>query len=347
MRFAHGRPAYVIAEIGANHNGDMELARRLIDRAKACGADAAKFQSWDTTLFSKQVYDQNYFLEDDYRDREDTTLKAIVEEFAVGADEMAGLADHCRAAELDFLTTPFTVPQLEQAVGLGVPAIKIASMDLTNPRLLRAAGRSRLPVLLSTGFGTLAEIERAVRLIEAEGNRDIVVLHCVSLYPPDDREVNLDNMATLREAFGHPVGFSDHTVGTEIPLAAIALGAVVLEKHFTVDKTMFGWDHAVSADPGELEAICRGAARIHAARGSRRRVVGERERAKRDEYRRSIVSARAIKAGARLCEDDIDFRRPGTGIDPMEADQVVGLVAARDIPEDTVIRRQDLRAGDE
>lgn len=341
--FRAGQRTYVIAEIGANHNGEMALARKLIDAAKASGADAVKFQSWDTTLFSREVYDQNYFLQDDYRDRDDYTLKEIVEAFAVDEDQLAELSGYCREVGIDFSSTPFTVPQLEYLAGLGVPYIKIASMDLNNPRLLRAAGRTDLPVLLSTGFGTLAEIERAVRLIEGEGNRRIVILHCISLYPPADEEVNLANMDMLAGAFGYPVGFSDHTLGAEISLAAIARGAVVLEKHFTLDKEMFGWDHKISADPSELEVICRGARRIHAALGSPVRTVGENERAQRDEYRRSIVSARAIKAGEMLREEDLDFRRPGTGIDPMEWGRVAGMVAARDIPEDTVIRMADLR----
>ena len=341
--FASGQRPYVIAEIGANHNGDMDLARKMIDAAKACGADAAKFQSWDTSLFSKEVYDQNHFLDDDYRDRDDYTLKEIVDAFAVTPDQMVELRDYCGTVGIDFSSTPFSTAQLDQLVALGAPYIKIASMDLNNPRLLRAAGRTSLPVLLSTGFGSLAEIERAVQAIEAEGNRDIVILHCVSLYPPEDDEVNLNNIDMLRSVFSYPVGFSDHSIGIEIPLAAMAKGAVVVEKHFTLDKDMFGWDHKASADPAELEAICRGAGRIHAALGRPRRVVGDREQARRPEYRRSIVSARKIEAGAVLTDEDLDFRRPGTGIDPMEVDRILGMTAARDIAEDTVIRFDDLR----
>ena len=344
MTFAPGQKTYVIAEIGANHNGDMALARKMIDVAKECGADAAKFQSWDTTIFSRTVYEKNYFLGDDYRDRSDYTLKQIVEEFALGFEQMRELRRYCAEVGIDFATTPFNVPQLEQLVSLDPPFIKIASMDLTNPRLLKAAGRARLPVLLSTGFGTLEEIDRAVRLIEGEGNRDIVLLHCIALYPPADDEVNLDNMDMLRAAFGYPVGFSDHTTGTEISLAAIAKRAVVLEKHFTLDKTMFGWDHHMSADPDELRAICQARDRIHAALGAARRTVGPRELARRDEYRRSIVAARSIRAGETVTEDAIDFRRPGTGLDPFMVDRIVGMVALRDIAEDTLISLDDLGA---
>lgn len=337
MKFETGQRPYVIAEIGANHNGDMSIARRLVEAAKAAGADAVKFQSWDTTLFSKSVYEKNYFLGDDYRQRKDHTLRSIVEAFAISAEQLAGMRDLCDEVGIAFSSTPFTVAQLDHLVGLGVGYLKIASMDLNNFRLLRAAGASGLTVVLSTGFGTLAEIDRAVREIEAEGNRNILLLHCVSLYPPQDHELNLLNMGMLREAFGYPVGFSDHSIGIEIPMAAMALGAVAIEKHFTLDKSMFGWDHKVSADPDELAAICRGRDRIHAALGNSRRVVGPRELQRRDEYRRSIVAQRALRAGEILDDSMIDFRRPGTGIGPELAPLVVGRRILRDVSADEML----------
>lgn len=337
MKLGNNQPTYVIAEIGANHNGDLALARKLIDVAKDCGADAVKFQSWDATIFSKAVYEKNHFLGDDYRNRSDYSLKEIVDEFAVSAAEMRELRDYCREVGIDFASTPFSESQMAELIALDPPFIKLASMDLTNPRMLEAAGRSGRTVILSTGFGTLEEIDRAVRLIESTGNRDIVVLHCVALYPPEDTEVNLNNMDMLKTTFGYPVGFSDHTLGTEISLAAIAKGAAILEKHFTMDKTMFGWDHHMSVDPVELLAICRGRDRIHAALGNTRRVVGERELARRDEYRRSIVAARNIKSGQRITEDAIDFRRPGTGLAPDMARLIVGMMAVRDIGADELI----------
>lgn len=341
MKFEIGQRCYVIAEIGANHNGDMALARQMIDVAKAAGADAVKFQSWDTSLFSRQVYEQNYFLGDDYRNRNDYTLQQIVDEFAVKPKDMTDLAAYCRDAGIAFSSTPFSEAQLDQLIALDPPYIKIASMDLNNPRLLRAAARTGRTVLLSTGFGALAEIDRAVALIEGEGNRSIVLLHCVSLYPPEPEEVNLNNIDMLAAAFGYPVGFSDHTLGVDIALAAIAKGAVVLEKHFTLDKTMFGWDHKASADPSELTALCQGARRIHAALGSRRRELGARELERRPSYRRSVVSARDLRKGQVIATADMDLRRPGSGIDPMEIDRLVGRVAARDIPADTLLAFED------
>ena len=342
LMFPHSRKPYIIAEIGANHNGDMELAKKLVTAAKQAGADAVKFQSWDTTIFSRSVYEKNYFLGDDYRSRTDYTLKQIVEAFAVDEGQLTELSAYCNEVGIDFSSTPFNVPQLEFLVRLGAPYIKIASMDLNNPRLLVAAARSGLPVVLSTGFGSLEEIDFAVRTLEVSDAAEIVVLHCVSLYPPHDNEVNLANIGTLRNCFGYSTGFSDHTIGTDIPLAAMALGSTVIEKHFTLDKNMFGWDHKVSADVAELSAICRGRDRIHAALGNSRRIVGERELLRRDEYRRSIVSARPIASGDVISEDMLDFRRPGTGLSPRQIGLLVGRKAQRHIPEDTLISLSDI-----
>jgi len=342
MRFEADRPTYVIAEIGANHNGEMSLARQMIDAAKALGCDAVKFQSWDTTLFAKEVYEKNFFLGDDYRKRKDFTLKEIMEKFALSPASLGELNAYCKEVGIAFSSTPFSVPQLHELVALDPPYVKIASMDLNNQRLLKAAGETGRTIVLSTGFGTLAEIDRAVAWIEATGNSNIVLLHCVSLYPPNDDEVNLDNMDMLRAAFGYPVGFSDHTIGAEIAVASIAKRAVILEKHFTLDKAMFGWDHHMSADPAEMKVIMRSRDRIYPALGSSRRRPSARELSRSAEYRRSVVSARDIRAGQIIAAEDLDLRRPGTGIDPSLIDLVVGRRAARDIQADTRLNLSDL-----
>ncbi len=344
MKFKDGQKPYVIAEIGANHNGDMSLARKMIDVARDIGCDAVKFQSWDEDLFAKVVYEENKFLGDDYRERDDHTLETIMEEFKVTREEMRELADYCRKAGIDFSSTPFAPTQIDDLVAFGAPYIKIASMDLVSDYLLKHAARTGLPVVLSTGFGTLEEIDHAVRVIEAEGNRDIVLLHCIALYPPADEIVNLANMDMLRTAFGYPVGFSDHTLGPEIALASFARGAVILEKHFTLDKEMFGWDHKISADVPEMTAICRGRDRIHAAIGIPRRVVSEAEKARAPEFRRSIVAARAIAKGHRITADDITYKRPGRGLAPNADALVIGRVALRDLAPDDLLSWTDLAA---
>ncbi len=342
MKFSPDQKCYVIAEIGSNHNGDMELAKKMIEVAKECGADAVKFQSWDTTIFSSDVYKKNYFLGDDYRNRSDYTLKEIVQEFAVTYDDLVLLRDHCRKVGIDFASTPFNEKQADDLVALDAPYVKIASMDVTNPRLLKHAARTGLPVILSTGFAELHEIDRAVGWLEEAGCEDLVILHCVSLYPPDDNEVNLDNIDMLRDLYGYPVGFSDHTRGTALPIAAIAKRAVIVEKHFTLDRDMFGWDHKMSCTPEELTEICSARDRIHPALGQRRRVVGARELSRRDEYRRSIVTARPVAKGARIVAEDLDFRRPGTGLEPAVSDLIVGTYAARDMEEDYLVTLSDI-----
>jgi sialic acid synthase SpsE len=342
MLFQEGQKTYVIAEIGSNHNGDMDLARKMIDCAKKLGCDCVKFQSWDTSIFSKNVYENNYFLNDDYRGRNDYTLEEIVKEFSVSPEELAGLKTYSDKKKIDFASTPFEHSQIDDLVALNAPFIKIASMDLNNDYLLRHAGDTGKPILLSTGFGTMAEIDHAIGTIESTGNRSIVILHCVSIYPPRDDQVNLNNMDMLRKAFEYPIGFSDHTIGFEISMAAMAKGAVILEKHFTLDKEMFGWDHKISANPADMQKIMTAAGRIHEALGVSRRIPPEDE-SRKAEYRRSIVTARDLKKGDIIDQSALAYRRPGTGLTPNQDQMLFGAVVTRDIPADTLLTLSDLR----
>ena len=342
MLFQEGQKTYVIAEIGANHNGDIDLARKMIDCAKNLGCDCVKFQSWDTSIFSKKVYEDNYFLNDDYRGRNDYTLEEIVKEFSVSPEELAELKAYSDKKKIDFTSTPFEHSQIDDLVSLNAPFIKIASMDLNNDYLLRHAADTGKTILLSTGFGTMAEIDHAVGTIESTGNTNIVILHCVSMYPPRDDQVNLNNMDMLRQTFDYPVGFSDHTIGIDISLAAMAKGAVILEKHFTLDKEMFGWDHKISADPTEMEIIMKATSRIHEALGVSRRIPPEDE-SRKAEYRRSIVTARDLKKGDIIDQSALTYRRPGTGLTPNQDQMLFGAAVTRDIPADTLLAFSDLR----
>jgi N-acetylneuraminate synthase len=340
---ANGKPPYLLAEIGANHNGDLDLAREMIRRAQEIGCDGVKFQSWDTRIFSAVVYRENRFLNDDYRGRSDFTLKEIVEKFALSPAALADLAADCRANGIDFASTPFEAEQIAQLVSLDAPFIKIASMDINNEPLLRAAARTGKPVVVSTGFATLAEIDEALRTIETEGNRDVILLHCISLYPPRDDQVNLRNIETLRDTFGCPVGFSDHTLGVDCALAAVALGACFIEKHFTLDKEMFGWDHKVSADPAEMQRVVDGAARIHAALGARQRALSPEEIERGKAYRRSIVTLKPVRTGEPFSEKNVGLRRPGTGLSPRLLSTILEMEAAHDLAGDELIGLNDVR----
>ena len=341
MKFVDGQAPYIIAELGANHNGDMALARKLIDAAKDLGADCAKFQSWDVNIFSGKSYRDNYFLGDDYRTRNDHTLQSVVEAYAVSPEQLRDLRDYCRKKGIEFASTPFETDQIDTLVELDAPFIKIASMDVTSDYLLSHAGATGKPIVLSTGMATLGEIEHALRTLEKEGNRDICVLHCIAIYPTPERLMNLRNIETLRRAFGYPVGFSDHSHGPELSLAAIALGAVVIEKHFTLDKTMFGWDHAISMDPAEMKTLTEGARRVHIALGTAQRVVGSEEMEKRTAFRRSVIAARPIAKGAPITAEDLTYRRPGTGVSPNDAHLLIGRVALQEIPYNEFVRLED------
>lgn len=333
---------YVIAELASNHNGDMKLAKKLITAAKEAGADCVKFQSWSKdTIFSRKKYEDNYFLADDYRDRNDYTLEEIVEKFSVSEKQLRDMKLFADKIGIDFTSTSFCRKEADFLVDkLKIPFIKVASMDVNNLPFLEYLAQKKLAIVLSTGLSELHEIDRAVKTIEDAGNKRIILLHCITKYPPRDDEINLNNIETLQKMYPYPVGFSDHSLGTTIPLAAVAKGACVIEKHLTLDKDMSGWDHKVSALPRELKDIVEGAGRIHAALGSYRIMAVEGKEIK-DEFRRSIVAARNIKAGKVIGKSDIDYKRPGTGISPAESDYVIGRSLRRDVKYDQILTWDD------
>lgn len=335
---------YIIAELGSNHNGDMDLAKRLIVEAKNAGADCVKFQSWSKeTIFAREKYEDNYFIADDYRDRSDFTLEEIVEEYSISESELLDMKKFADEIGIDCSSTPFSKKEADFLVEkLKSPFIKVASMDLNNYPFLDYLARKNLPMIISTGLSELYEIDKAVRVIEGAGNFNICILHCVSTYPPIDSDVNLNNIKTLMRIYPeYPIGFSDHTIGVEIPLASVAVGAALIEKHFTLDKNMEGWDHKVSATKDELESIVVGAKRINDALGSFRILATESDE-KKAEFRRSIILTRDMKAGDVIVANDIDYKRPGTGIKPEMTDYVIGLTVNKDLKMDHILKKDDL-----
>ncbi len=330
---------YIIAEIGANHNGDINLAKKMIDKAKECGCDAVKFQSWTKeSLFTKGFYkEKNQFV-----DKKFGTLEEMVEKFSLSKEEHVILKKYCDRKKITFCSTPTTPEEVDMLNELKVPFFKVASMDLNNLSFLEYISEKGKTIILSTGMGSLAEIETALNTIYETGNKEVILFHCIAIYPPDDKIINLRNIEMLNKTFIIPVGFSDHTIGTSIPLAAIVLGAKVIEKHFTLDKTMPGWDHAVSANPDEMKIIVEEGKRIVTALGEYRRVVSEQEKKQRESFRRSVVTKRKIKEGEILQKLDIDFKRPGTGIRPDEIKYILGRKVNKDINEDELIKWEDL-----
>lgn len=334
---------YIIAEIGSNHNGDMNIARNLIQKAKEAGADCVKFQSWSKdSIFSKEVYDRNYFLKDDYRNRTDYTLEQIVEDFSISEQEICEMKCYADSIGIDCASTPFSKKEVDFLVeNLDVKFIKVASMDVNNYPFLEYVASKRKPIVLSTGLSDLDEIDIAVRTIENMGNEEIIILHCVSIYPPDDKQINLRNIETLSKIYNYPIGFSDHTLGIAIPLAAVTLGAKIIEKHFTLDKNMFGWDHKVSANPEEMKTICNESKRIMNALGSYR-IQSQEDIERKNAFRRSIVLTKDKKANDIIKSDDIDFKRPGEGITPPETKYVLGRTLKADKAKDELLKWEDL-----
>lgn len=342
MSFKEFERPYVIAEIGANHNGDMDLAKKMIDVAKECGADCVKFQSWSKdSIFSKKVYDDNFFLRDDYRDRTDYTLESIVDKYHIGIEQHRMLKEYCDSIGIEFNSTPFAKAEVDLLVDeLKVPFVKVASMDLNNTPFLEYIAKKKKSVVISTGLCELSDVADAVKTLKDSGCPEVVLLHCVSIYPPEDNQVNLNNIDMLRQTFGCKVGYSDHTLGTIAPIMSISKGVCIIEKHFTLDKNMIGWDHKISADPTELKQICDAAKVGYKMLGSYTKVVNENKE-RRDAFQRSIVAARPIRAGEVITENDIDYKRPGSGISPKYYKFVVGKTAKRDIGYDELIQMED------
>lgn len=338
-RIGPGEPPYIIAEIGSNHNGDMDLCRRMIDAAAACGADAVKFQSWSKqSLISTAEYQRNTR----YVTGNAPTLEQAVERYQVTREQHYEISAHARSRGIVFFSSVFSAPEVALLEELNAPAYKIASMDVNHLPLLELVAGTGKPVILSTGMATLGEVERALDVLHRHGAGPVALLHCLSIYPSPPEMVNLRQMDTWRSAFDVPVGYSDHTLGVAVPLAAIALGACIIEKHFTTDKTLDGWDHAISADPPELRAIVEGGRAAFAALGSARRTVSEQEIDKRKVFRRRMVARRPMKKGERITAADVEFKRPGTGIQPDELAYVVNRPLVRDVGLDEELEWQDL-----
>lgn len=328
---------FIIAEAGVNHNGDPALARRLVEVAAASGADAVKFQSFSADKLSvrgaeKAEYQKRGTADGDQYDM----LKAL----ELSEELHRSLVGRCRELGIEFMSTAFDEDSLNLLVDLGIRRIKVPSGELTNHPFLRFMTRKDLPLIVSTGMASLAEVEDAIRVIAEErtirgfeGTMEemVTILHCTSNYPAAVADVNLNAMLTMGRTTGLPVGYSDHTLGTTISVSAVAMGARVIEKHFTLDKTMPGPDHSASLEPEELAALVKGIRDVEAAFGDGVKMPSASELPVRALVRRSVTVARTVPAGAQLGPDDITLMRPGTGIAPGDFEAVIGRRAIRDL----------------
>jgi sialic acid synthase SpsE len=331
-----GQPCYVIAEAGVNHNCDLALGRALVETAKESGADAIKFQSYTAGRIATRVAPRYWVEPDDPRGTQWDTFARLDR---LPAQDFAALLEHARAIGLTAFSTPFDDQAVDDLAALDVPAFKIASADLTCHGLIERAARAGRPMILSTGTSTLGEVEEGLEVCRRAGNEEVVLLHCTLKYPCPPEGINLRMMEHLMRAFpGVPVGLSDHSLGISVPQAAVALGACMIEKHYTVDKALPGSpDHHLSVDPRDLRAMVDGIRTVEKALG---RPVKGLEPLETDAWRyarRSVTSATAIPRGTTITRAMLTYKRPGTGISPRHLELVVGRVAREDIPEDTTM----------
>ena len=329
-----GQPCFVIAEAGANHNRDLGMARDLIAVAAEAGADAVKFQTYSAeTLYSKKTPRFSYL-----EPLTDKSTWQLIKDIELPREWQVELAAEAGRRGILFMSTPFDHAAVDELAALGVPAFKIASFEIVDLDLIRhAAGKGKL-MILSTGLADYEDIADAVAACREVGNEQIVLLQCASLYPAPPERMNLRAMETMRRAFGTLVGLSDHTLGTHVAAAAPALGACVIEKHYTLDRALPGPDHPFAIEPDELRQLVRHVRDVEAALGDGRKTGPvEAEREMYEKARRSLIAARFIPRGTTIARDMLTVKRPGFGIRPKLMDLVVGRVAKVDIEEDTVL----------
>jgi N,N'-diacetyllegionaminate synthase len=327
----------IIAEAGVNHNGDMSKASQLIKAAASAGADFIKFQTFKAEKLATQNAKKA-----DYQLVATGGVESqfeMLRKLELSREHHEFLITECHRHGIAFFSTAFDIDSFDMLVEMGLDQVKIPSGELTNLPLLRYMTRLGMPVMLSTGMATLGEIEAALAVIEQAGTPRhlITVLHCTTEYPAPMADVNLRAMLSMKTALGVEVGYSDHTQGIEIPVAAVALGARVIEKHFTLDRTMPGPDHQASLEPHELKAMVNAIRNVEVALGDGVKRPSASELKNKPIARKSLVAIRAIRAGESYCADNVGAKRPGTGISPMRWDDVMGRVAPRDFSADELI----------
>jgi N,N'-diacetyllegionaminate synthase len=330
-----GKPVFFIAEAGVNHDGDVEKAKKLIDVAAEAKADAVKFQSFKTDkLIVKGVPKADYHKkttgdEGDFYD--------LIKELELSKDAHTLLSDYAKEKGIIFMSTPFDEESADMLFELGVPLFKVDSGNLNNLRLVRHIAEKQRPVILSTGMATVGEIEETLEVIKKTGNKNIILLHCTSNYPPALTDVNLNAMDTMAQQFGTIIGYSDHTSGIPITLAAVAKGARVIEKHITLDRSAKGPDHLASVEPHELKEMVVGIRMIEQALGNSAKKPVEAEKEVAAALRRSVVSTMPISKGTVITKEMVAIKRPGTGLAPKYIDTIIGRKVQRDISKDELI----------
>lgn len=326
---------FIIAEAGVNHNGSFELAKQLVDKAVWAGADCIKFQTFNSkNLVSKNAQKAEY--QKKTTDSSESQLD-MLKKLELSKEEFIELRDYCNQKGIMFLSTPFDLESIDFLASIGVKTWKVPSGEITNYPFLRAIGKRKESVIMSTGMCTLDEVRDTIKVLKDFGTTDITLLHCTTEYPAPYDSVNLNAMLTLQNEFAFKVGYSDHTNGIEIPVAAVAMGATVIEKHFTLDKNMEGPDHKASLEPDELKQMVQSIRNVEAALGDGTKQPSDVEKKNIAIARKSIVAACDIKKGEMFTEENLTAKRPGNGISPMNWAEVLGKIAKRDFSEDELI----------
>lgn len=324
---------YIVAELNSSHRGKIDVAKKMVDAAKECGCDAVKFQSWTPeSLYCSSYYEQN------------PISKRMVRGFSMPQESLMELAEYCRQIDIDFSSTPYCKEEVDFLIEqCRVPFVKIASMDINNLPFLRYVAKTKVPIVLSTGMANIDEIDKAVSVINEEGNKDICILHCVSLYPVQPADVNLNNIRMLKDRFKeHEVGYSDHTIGTEVACAAVAMGAVLIEKHFTLDNKVIGWDNQMATEPDQMKELVDACKNVYTSLGQYERSITDNELIQREKMRRSLVASHELKKGQLIKEEDLNAKRPGTGLSVDRYYEIIGKKIKCDICEDAMIRYEDI-----
>lgn len=326
---------FIIAEAGVNHNGSIALAKQLIDVAAKARADAVKFQ----TFIAEEIVSTNSPKAEYQKQTTDASESQfdMIKKLELSKEDHQELMDYAKHKNIMFLSTPFDKRSVDLLVELGVPLIKISSGEITNHPFLKYIAKKGLPIILSTGMSTLEEVAEAVSIIIDAGCENLTLLHCTSNYPARVEDCNLLAMKTMADAFDVPIGYSDHTSGIYVSLAATAMGACVIEKHFTLDENLPGPDHKASLEPAELEELIRGIRLVEKAQGSYVKAPVESELEVRDVARRSIVAKVDIPAGTVITEDMLAFKRPSVGVSPKNMGKIIGQISISDIKKDFLI----------
>ena len=334
-RVGPGSPCFIIAEAGVNHNGAADLARQLVDAAAESGADAVKFQTFKSDELATPSAPKAAYQSEQAGDAE--SQREMLRKLELPPEAFRSLQGHCRTRGIQFLSTPFEEESADFLDQLGVAAFKIPSGEITNLNFLKHVAQKNRPVILSTGMSTLSEVAAAVSALRGTGNAQIALLHCTSNYPASPADANLRAMLTMAKQFNLPIGYSDHTPGNETALAAVALGACIIEKHFTMDRTLAGPDHKSSLNPKELRKFVQSIRTVEAALGDGEKKPATAEANVAKVARKSLVAARDIPANSTVTEEMITARRPGTGLSPAMQDQIIGRKTRVSIPAETLL----------